>query len=113
MRGTERRNTPLGRWRSASISPSASVISPVAERRRRCSCAPASVSATLRVVRRNSGMPTRASSALTAWLTAAADTRSCAAAERKLPCSATAMNSVRPEKTSMRAMGLEPDGILN
>jgi hypothetical protein len=70
MRGTDRRSRPAGRWRNVANSSSASPISVVASRSRASKCAPTSVRETLRVVRWNSGNPTCASSARTAWLTA-------------------------------------------
>ena len=60
-----------------------------ARRRRRSSRSPASVGATLRVVRVSSRRPSRASSALMVWLSADCETPSLAAARVKLRSFAT------------------------
>ena len=89
------RTMPAGLSRSADNKASSSSISAkrgasVASRR-----APASVVATLRVVRLNSRTPSRLSSADMAWLNAERDTPSCAAARVKLRACATATKASR------------------
>ena len=57
---------------------------------RATNCSPASVNETLRVVRLNSRMPRRASTAAIGWLSAEGDIPSSAAAARKLLVRASA-----------------------
>src|SRR5439155_13054919 len=64
-----------------------------AGRSRVMSCAPASVGATLRVVRASSGTPKCSSNPLIAWLSAEVDTPSRFAARVKLRSSATTSNA--------------------
>src|SRR5437879_1779141 len=68
-------------------------MSPSAGRSRVMSCAPASVGATLRVVRASSGTPKCSSNPLIAWLSAEVDTPSRFAARVKLRSSATVRNA--------------------
>lgn len=70
------RTRPASRLRSSEICSSAPRISPSAGRRLAMSCAPASVGATLRVVRASRRTPTRSSNPRVAWLSADAETPS-------------------------------------
>src|SRR5207244_10963574 len=100
MGDTTRRTRPAGRSRSPEIKSTAPRMSPSAGRRRARSCSPASVGATLRVVRASRCTPNRSSSPRIAWLSAEGDTPSRFAARVKLRSSATARNADRTLSSS-------------
>src|SRR4029450_3858847 len=87
---TTRRTRPAGRSRCSAIWSSTDATSPSAGPRRPMSCSPASVGATLRVVRDKSRTPMRSSRPRIAWLSADRDTPTRFAARVKLRASATA-----------------------
>src|SRR5689334_19099729 len=93
---------PAGFSRSSLIDANSASISskrgPTVRRRR----SPASVGATLRVVRVRRRKPSRASSARIRWLSADWETPSCAAARVKLRSRATARNAIRSSRCSLR-----------
>src|SRR3989441_677103 len=97
---TTKRTRPAGRSRSPETSSSASRTSPSAGRSRATSCAPASVGATLRVVRASKRTPKRSSSSRIAWLSAEGVTPRRLAARVKLRSSATARNADRTLSSS-------------
>jgi hypothetical protein len=66
------------------------------------SSSPASVAATLRVVRDSSRTPSRCSSAFMAWLSADWDMPSLTAARVKLPSSATTVNADKSSSSLLR-----------
>lgn len=79
-------------------SPTAASSASISSKRGATDCirrSPASVGETLRVVRVNSRMPSRVSSARMVWLSAEGDTPSCAAARVKLRSRATAKKARR------------------
>src|SRR2546427_1938330 len=100
MGDTTRRTRPAGRSRSPEIKSTAPRMSPSAGRRRARSCSPASVGATLRVVRASRCTPNRSSSPRIAWLSAEGDTPSRFAARVKLRSSATARKADRTLSSS-------------
>ena len=79
-------------------------MSTIAGRNRACNCSPASVCATLRVVRDNSRTPISSSSARIAWLTADGETPSFFAARVKLRSSATVRNAVKDVKSTIHEL---------
>src|SRR5580658_4854556 len=85
-------------WRSFT-SASAASSSRKTGCRRASKAAPASVMATLRVVRCRSRTPIRLSSVRIRWLKVDGETRSSSAALRKLFCVATAANAVKSESS--------------
>src|SRR6266446_4946152 len=89
-RGTFRRRRPLTRPLTARMRSTRSEISCRAGAALATKAAPASVSATLRVVRANSGTPNRSSTRRTAWLTAEGPMPSSEAAAAKFLRRATA-----------------------
>src|SRR6476620_2979922 len=91
------RSVPAGLPRKLLRSSSASSISRNAGLIRENSRSPASVSATLRVVRLISRRSSRSSILRSAWLSAEADTPSSVAAARKLRCRAMARKVARSE----------------
>src|SRR5437879_6934510 len=95
-----KRTRPAGRSRSPEIKSTASRMSPSAGRSRATSCAPASVGATLRVVRASKRTPKRPSSSRIAWDTAEGVTPRRLAARVKLRSSATARNADRTLSSS-------------
>src|SRR5881296_275878 len=97
---TTKRTRPAGRSRSPETSSRASRTSPSAGRSRATSCAPASVGATLRVVRASKRTPKRSSSSRIAWLSAEGVTPRRLAARVKLRSSATARNADRTLSSS-------------
>ena len=94
---TKSRTRPAGRSRRPESRSSAPRMSPSAGRSRARNSSPASVRATLRVVRASRRTPTRSSSARMAWLKAEGDTPSCFAARVKLRSSATEERRQRVE----------------
>src|SRR5688572_27552696 len=86
---------PAGLSRSSETWPSASPTSARAGRKRVRSCSPASVGATLRVVRNSKRTPSLSSSARMEWLIAEGETPSRFAARVKLRSSATIRNADR------------------
>ena len=84
------RSVPLVCPAVALASATASSMSRISGAMRPCSCAPAAVGATLRVVRFNSRTPSRASSWRMVWLSADGDSPRCSAARAKLARSTTA-----------------------
>src|SRR2546421_2191627 len=100
MGDTTRRTRPAGRSRSPEIKSTAPRMSPSAGRKRAMSFSPASVGATLRVVRASRCTPNRSSSPRIAWLSAEGVTPRRVAARVKLRSSATARNADRTLSSS-------------
>ena len=96
-RAALKRSVPAGLPRKLLRSSSASSISRNAGLIRENSRSPASVSATLRVVRLISRRSSRSSMLRSAWLSADADTPSSVAAARKLRCRAIARKVARSD----------------
>src|SRR3989442_1719205 len=101
MGDTTKRTRPAGRSRSPVITSTAPRMSPSAGRRRAMSFSPASVGATLRVVRASRCTPNRSSSPRIAWLSAEGVTPRRLAARVKLRSSATARNADRTLSSSL------------
>src|SRR5277367_608206 len=100
LTGTFRRSVPAGRSRKPLTTSSAASTSPKAGPSRSRSRAPASVGATLRVLRLSSRTPSLASSRLTASLKPEALVPLARAASRKPPVRATATNAVRSSRSA-------------
>src|SRR5438105_4205682 len=113
MGDTTRRTRPAGRSRSPVIKSSAPRMSPSAGRRRAMSCSPASVGATLRVVRASRCTPNRSSSPRIAWLSAEGVTPRRVAARVKLRSSATARNADRTLSSSRTICELHSITLLD
>jgi hypothetical protein len=89
------RMVPAGLSRSALSAANSASISAKRGPRERSRRSPASVGATLRVVRISSRRPSRASRPRMVWLSAGCDTPSWAAARVKLRSRATARNAAK------------------
>ena len=100
--GTVMRSCPAGRSRNALTESTAASNSSNNGRKRVSMRSPASVGATLRVVRLSSRTPRLSSSSRMVWLSELVDSPSCAAALVKLPQSATATKALSLAKRVSR-----------